>query len=238
MAYREWSSIVDELEPHIVRISTPKANGTGFLIARLQESGLCAVATAAHVVSKAHWWEQPIRLTHPLAQKTVLLREPDRAIFIDEDSDTAVVIFAADALPLPDQAQPVAPKNTPLKVGHEVGWLGYPGVDPQRGLCFFSGRISAVRSGGQKYLVDGVAIDGVSGGPVFWNGEDAITLIGVMSAYLPNRAAEETLPGLSVVQDVTRCRDLFQNLGSFEEAKQKESDPQQPFAPPTRADSA
>jgi hypothetical protein len=43
------------------------------------------------------------------------------------------------------------------------------------------------------YLVDGVAINGVSGGPVF---DDRCHLAGLVSAYLPNRVAPNTtLPG-------------------------------------------
>jgi len=37
----------------------------------------------------------------------------------------------------------------------------------------------------RTYLVDGVAINGVSGGPVFYTATKGIEVIGSVSAYLP-----------------------------------------------------
>jgi hypothetical protein len=42
-----------------------------------------------------------------------------------------------------------------------------------------------------RYLIDGVAIHGVSGGPAFAKQkEDSHQLVGVVCAYMPNRASE------------------------------------------------
>jgi hypothetical protein len=100
-------------------------------------------------------------------------------------------------------------------------------------MCFFSGRVSAVRNEGREYLVDGVAINGVSGGPSFWNGGGTVTLMGVMSAYIANRATGETLPGLAVIQNVNQFHAVSKVFKSVDEAKAQEAPPEQPVASPT-----
>ena len=84
-------------------------------------------------------------------------------------------------------------------------------------LCFFSGRISAWLEQEQSYLVDGVAINGVSGGPAFQVDEDGRpVLLGVVSAYLPNKSLGGTLPGLSVVQHIGHLEKWVTSLRSLE----------------------
>jgi hypothetical protein len=47
------------------------------------------------------------------------------------------------------------------------------------------------------YLIDGVAINGVGGGPVFAAlKNDQPQLLGTISAYMPNRMRGDALPGL------------------------------------------
>jgi hypothetical protein len=83
------------------------------------------------------------------------------------------------------------------------------------------------------YLVDGVAINGVSGGPAFYikDGRE-IRVMGVVSAYAPNRATGETLPGLSVVRSVRRLHEVIQSLSSFDQAKEQQTRPAS-VPPPT-----
>lgn len=120
-----------------------------------------------------------------------------------------------------------------LKVGNEVGWLGFPAI-PRADLCFFGGRVSAYLEDEAAYLVDGVAINGVSGGPAFCFPE-APTIMGILSAYVPNRATGQTLPGLSVVRDVSHLHELLQDFKSVEDAKREETPPSAPPAPPSDA---
>lgn len=230
MEYIEWNLAIEAVEPHIVRITTPRGSGTGFLVSASADGSVCVIATAAHVVSDAHYWEQPIRVTHRSSSKTVLLRLAERAILLEEDNDTAALIFAKGELPLPAQPLDLAPEGKFLKFGNEIGWLGFPAVAPAE-LCFFSGRVSAVRKGGREYLVDGVAINGVSGGPAFWNGGNRVTLMGVMSAYIANRATGETLPGLTVVQNVNQFHEVSKLFKSVDDAKKQEITLQQPPSP-------
>lgn len=232
MGYLEWSEAIALLEPHVVRIMTPRGSGTGFLVSAAADGGMCAIATAAHVLADAHYWEQPIRVIHQQSGKTLLLRSADRAIFLEEANDTAALIFSRADLPLPDNPLNLAPEGKTLKIGNEIGWLGFPAVAPSE-MCFFSGRVSASRRDGREYLVDGVAINGVSGGPAVWNGGDRVTLIGVMSAYIANRATGETLPGLTVIQNVHQFHEVSKLFKTVDEAKQQEKPPEQPPAQPS-----
>lgn len=234
MNYMDWNVAIEVVEPHVVRIMTPRGSGTGFLVSASADGSMCAIATAAHVVSDAHYWEQPIRVTHQKSGKTVLLRSTARAIFLEEANDTAALIFPKAELPLPSQPLDLAPEGKFLKFGNEIGWLGFPAVAPSE-LCFFSGRVSAVRKSGREYLVDGVAINGVSGGPAFWNGGEKPTLMGVMSAYIANRATGETLPGLTVIQNVNQFHEVSKVFKSVDEAKENEKPPEQPPAPPSES---
>lgn len=122
-----------------------------------------------------------------------------------------------------------------LKQGVEVGWLGFPAVR-RADLCFFRGTVSAYIENEHSYLVDGVAINGVSGGPVFSLGFQQAELIGLVSAYMPNRATGETLPGLAVVRDVEDLHAAADKFKDFAEAKAEETPAEPPsVSPPQQA---
>lgn len=217
----EWYDAVALLTEHIFKISTPSGFGTGFVLAAGEPSELCSIATAAHVIDHAHRWEEPIRLDHYASGQSVLLHEGERAIAIDPGLDTAALTFVKHGLPLPEVAHALTPEGMRLAVGCEVGWVGFPAMSPDT-PCFFSGRISAYLSEKNSYLVDGVAINGVSGGPAIVIEEDAIMVIGVVSAYIPNRATGEPLPGLCLLSDVTHLQMAVTSFKSLEEAKEEE----------------
>jgi len=71
--------------------------------------------------------------------------------------------------------------------------------------------------------VDGVAINGVSGGPAFFIHEkdENSKICGVITAYIPNRATREVLPGLCVVKSVKPFHGFLKRIKSWEEAQQK-----------------
>jgi hypothetical protein len=50
-------------------------------------------------------------------------------------------------------------------------------------------------------------------------------LIGLLTAYAPNRTEEGNLPGLSFVRNVESLRDLTKNFLSFDQAKSSETPP-------------
>jgi hypothetical protein len=228
MADAHWHEVVDTLTPYVVRIWTPQGSGTGFVISNSQSTALCAIATADHVVNHAHYWEEPIRIEHQSSGKTVLLRPAQRAINNQPATDTAAIVFERGDLALPQASLPLTPKDQHFKPGVEIGWLGYPAI-PRASLCFFSGRISAWVEADGAYLVDGVAINGVSGGPAFIVA--GAMLVGVVSAYIPNRATGEPLPGLAVVRNVDQFHDITQSFKTLDEAKAEETPPSEPPPP-------
>jgi hypothetical protein len=233
-----WADALEALLPHVVRIRTPLGRGTGFLVSKSKQGSLCVVATAAHVVEHAHAWEEVIRIDHLATGQSVALHSNERALVIDHDHDTAAILFATDALPLPATPLALGPERRHLKVGMELGWVGYPAMS-ESNLCFFGGRVSAWVGDQNMYLVDGVAINGVSGGPAFTHYEvesgAAPMLAGVVSAYMPNVATGTVLPGLSVVRDVSQFHELAKTLKSLDAAKEVESSPE---AKDPRADEA
>ena len=89
------------------------------------------------------------------------------------------------------------------KIGVQVAWAGYP-VIAHPNLYLFTGTIAAFISHDDSYLIDGVAINGVSGGPVFTDlPGDQPEVLGTISAYMPNRQLGDTLPGMLHAHDVT-----------------------------------
>ena len=226
-----WFKTIEKLEPHIIKISTPSGSGTGWLVSMSQDGTLCAFATAAHVIDHAHSWEQPIRIHHQKSEQSVLLRPSDRAIQIYQDEDVAVIVFNPSEISLPPKAFPLTAKGKHAKRGVQVGWLGFP-VIPKAGMSFFSGHISSYVESDQLYLVDGVAINGVSGGPAFVLTGNSLTLVGVVSAYIANRATGETLPGVAVVRNVMRFHDITERFQSLDEAKTQQSPASQDLPAP------
>lgn len=213
----KWWSIVDVIRPSVVQITTPSGSGTGFLFYRAR--GICAVATAAHVVQYSDSWDFPIRLYHPTSAKTVVLKAADRAILPSHQYDSAAIVFQESVLPLPDSSLGLMTEGRYLKVGNPLGWLGFPAVAPAD-LCFFRGSTSCFVESEHHYLVDGVAINGVSGGPAFTEFSDEPILVGLVSAYIPNRQTGEALPGLCVVKDVKHLQDFVQRMQSMKQAKE------------------
>jgi hypothetical protein len=233
----EWHEVIESLATSIVRISTPTGSGTGFLfsVTKARPQKMIAIATAAHVVDHAHYWEQPIRIIHPTSGKSKIIRPSERAILLDPSRDSAALLFDQDDIPLPDTAPGLLAQGKYVKPGVEVGWLGFPGL-ANAGLSFFSGRISSFIQPDEQYmpesyLVDGVAINGVSGGPAFRNIGGEMEILGVVSAYLANRNTGETLPGVAVIRTVYQFHDVINQLRTLEEAQEKEAT-QPPPEPP------
>ena len=230
---KTWFEAVEVVTPYVVGIRTPRGSGTGFLFHRPSDGDIVVLATAAHVIEHAHAWEEPLRLVHAKSEGTVLLRPADRAVFIDEDKDTAALVFPSNKLAsLPKETLGLAPEKKFLKVGNAIGWLGFPGVVSSL-LCFFRGHVSAWDSRNSMYLVDGIAINGVSGGPAFHLTPDKPMLMGVLSAYIPNRQPTgEALPGLAVVRDVSHLHEVVKHLQSLDKAQEEQSPPEETTAPP------
>ncbi len=125
---------------------------------------------------------------------------------------------------MPPTTLSLLPSSKRKKIGVEVGWTGFPSLSASD-LCFFSGTVSFYKSRENTYLIDGVAINGVSGGPVFSVlSKSKPQIIGVISAYIANKRGDDSLPGLLMASDLTAVHNHIKALQDFEEAKQKEDE--------------
>ncbi len=224
----EWHEAIEAVHPHVFRVTTPQGSGTGFLLRASRDKQLIAVVTAAHVVDHAHFWEQPLRLEHFATGTSHLLRHELRAIQLNYETDSAAILYEGDPSELPETPLALIEENFHIKQGVEIGWLGFPAVR-RLDLCFFKGTVSAYVEEEHSYLIDGVAINGVSGGPVFRLGYPSAELVGLVSAYVPNRATGETLPGLAIARDVSNLHAAVASFDSFTQAKAEETPPEQPL---------
>ena len=69
--------------------------------------------------------------------------------------------------------------------------------------------------------MDGVAINGVSGGPTFVPFLGKHYLCGLITAYIPNQATGKPLPGMSVITSIQLYQELLEHVKTPEEAKEK-----------------
>lgn len=225
MSQTNWYDPLTKIIPFIFKIKTPSGSGTGFQIMATASNGLCGVATADHVISHEDEWEEPIRIIHHKSGNSVLLKVIDRVIFRYPDKDLAFILFNRADLPIEPKPLPLIDQGKILKRGVEVGWCGFPAVAINE-LCFFAGYISCPIPKEDSYLVDGVAINGVSGGPVFHldSNSNEPKFSGVISAYKANRTTGEALPGLCIVRSVEPYQNTLRDLKTLEEAKEKEEE--------------
>jgi len=211
-----WFDLFEKNRTFIFKIITPNGYGTGFQI--FHNENLCGIATAYHVIDHAHEWQEPIKLLHFGSQETIFLKENERVIYAYPNKDLAFIIFNKGKLPLSLDVPDLVPSDKYLKPGAAMGWCGFPNVQPQE-LCFFSGHVSCYLEKDESYLVDGVAINGVSGGPAF---ADFGTIIGVVTAYMPNLSRGQALPGLCVVRSVAQYQETLKHIKTLTEAEEKQ----------------
>jgi hypothetical protein len=222
-----WNQIVETFTPYIVKIETPSGYGTGFLCLYNENKSLCGIATAYHVVRDTEEWKQPIRIQHYPSATTAFLSEKDRVIYYDAVNDSAVILLPVGELQLPETPKPLLPTDRVLSIGAEVGWLGFPAIVSNT-LCFFSGNISAWQEFRRTYLIDGVAISGVSGGPVLYTSQtEGVQIVGTISAYRAGTAGGGTTPGLAFAQDVSHFHDVVGRVRSIDEANRKKQELEQ-----------
>ena len=88
-------------------------------------------------------WKLPLKLTHEESGKGAFLTAEECVIDADFQQDSASILMAAELLPFPEVALPLLDGESLLPVGTEIGWMGYPCVDRDDLLCFFTGRVSA-----------------------------------------------------------------------------------------------
>ena len=204
----DWSRLIERIAAQVVMIQGETGvQGTGFLIGGT--SAAKTVATARHVVDAV--MGRPARVCHYPSGKYVRIGKEGpgvrdvRVVKPSSPLDVALLLFFAPEFPQP--AVPIVERPSDVRVGTEVGWLGYPSRLPET-LCFFSGRISAALPNSGSFVIDGVGMPGVSGGPVFCETAAGLRLVGSVSAYAydvrkTGPTTEHSLPGLAVANDVS-----------------------------------
>lgn len=220
-----WSSYVSKIAPFIVKIRTQYQYGTGFIF--WQNADLCCVATANHVIEPANQsgWEQPIYITQPNGKVLRLNPEHRKIVPKLSEGDSAAILLYKEGLDLPGECLPLWNSDEKVPIGTEVGWLGYPTiVDEQSFLqpSFFSGIVSNVFPKFDQYTIDGVAIHGVSGGPVFCEINNfGPHVIGTISSYFANRVPVsgnvESWPGLSVSHSFSVFNSVVEHLKTLDD---------------------
>ena len=200
-----WHEAVEKMEPSVVKIETPRGHGTGFICDIIEDGTIVGIATAAHVVREADKWETPLRI---ITNREVLRSGPGdvalikpeyREILFSKDQDSAIVFFDNSKFEtaLPEQVVPIDVSPGYLKTGVKVGWIGFPGnIGIER--HFFSGEISAFDEDKRVYYIDGAVDKGVSGGPVFLEFGERLSIIGIISHY---SYSKELFTGLSIAQN-------------------------------------
>ena len=226
MAEKSWQECLDQIKPYVYKIFTPQGSGTGFQLSYAHNKQFIGIATALHVIDHAHEWEEPIKLVHHKTGYTQIVREPDRVIFTYPDKDLAFILLNIGNLPANKKDLPMLGEGKRVKQGVHMGWCGFPSVSPND-LCFFTGHMSSWLKNQKSYLVDGVAINGVSGGPAFYTTSEGLKICGVVSAYIPNRATGVVLPGVCLIKNVTPLLDAVDTISTLEEAAEKAKEQEQ-----------
>lgn len=214
-----WHKIYEEIRPYVVKIETPSGFGTGFLFAYNENKRVASIATALHVINDADKWHQPFRITHHSTGKQIFLEYTERAVIWDTKIDSAAIALPHNFFDFPDNTLPLLPADKCMKVGVQIGWVGFPALSPNN-LCFFQGGVSAYIVANSYYLIDGIAINGVSGGPVFAEEDESAQIIGIVSTYLYNRQASgDTLPGLLMAYDLTHLYSMIARMETIDKAR-------------------
>ena len=214
-----WDKVVDLVTPLVFRVYAGESAGTAFVISvsnQPHEIGHGAIlATASHVLAASIDTAEKVQFVSA-DKRNVFNSDVDeiRVQTLGHEAHDTMLIMLKSRNPILNQADlmPMLPFKSMLARGADVGILGFPGlVEPE--LCFFHGYVSGYILDPPIYLIDGVAINGVSGGPVF---DDRAHIIGLVSAYIPNRIdTQTTLPGLMALVPINTIRYFMEhNMGA------------------------
>ena len=203
----DWQHHVDEITQQVLRIETQSVSGTGF-VHYARRGGTRCIATARHVVVDVLEKKESFRVWH--GSRTFDFGKDSKGFVVvqQKDADDSAVIAVIDHdLPMPRVSLASPEERREVRIGMEVGWLGFPALDGVNGkICFFSGRISFVDETTNRFLIDGTAVHGCSGGPVFCVTTNGARIIGALSSYIPNANNMPKggyLPGLTAAVNVS-----------------------------------
>ena len=228
-----WTEAIELVSQQVVAIRTPECSGTGF-VSFGRQRGTRIIATAQHVIEAAINNNELIQVSS--GRRILTLGNAGLNMrFLHKTTpgvDSAILAFITQELPRPTVPilDPASPEEVEqVKVGTEVGWLGFPALRTvAERLCFFSGRISLVDPAG-RFLLDGTNVQGCSGGPAFCVTPDGPRIIGVVTDYFPNEnfrgAKGERVglaPGLTAIADVTNYKSIERALNQLPDNRGEE----------------
>lgn len=210
-----WDKVVERVQKAVFRLYAGNSAGTCFAISigsvREGNSHYVAFATAWHVLEDLPGTPGCLRLVS--ADGTVTVSDTTASVSFcrlgPERFDTGLIfVQTPTSLLTQEDLLPTLPFGWQMARGTEIGWLGFPGlVEPE--LCFFKGVVSGYLNDPPTYLVDGVAVNGVSGGPAF---DNRAHVIGLVSSYLPNTLGNMTLPGILTLMPIAAVRLYFEEV--------------------------
>ncbi len=171
-------------------------------------------ATAWHVIENLTRSNKPMKLYTSDKSKAYEIM-PDRYEIFREgsrDLDTGMIEVETEmALVSERNLLPMVDADELLPRGTEIAAVGYPGL-ANESYCFFRGVVSGYKRRPRSYLVDGVVLNGVSGGPAI---DRRGRIMGLVSAYTPNRVDRyTTLPGLTTLIPISSIHSLMGHKGS------------------------
>src|SRR5713101_3932243 len=199
-----WKDVVEKIAPLVFRVYIDQYVGTAFVVCRGRGKPpfehVAVLATARHVADPAKTGvvdsltlvSSDLKREYPSSQNPMEMR-----VLGKEAYDTSVILVRSREEIISSQAlMPMLPWNSLLRRGADIAWLGFPALfDPE--LCFFHGFVSGFRGDRPRYLVNGTAMPGVSGGPAF---DNRAHLIGLVSEYISHKEeGEAVLPGVLTV---------------------------------------
>ena len=209
----EWSKAVHEMMGNLVRIETHgDGYGSGFIIPPpMNTSGNCCVLTAYHVIELAHKTGATITIRSAKHGMGIDIPSLLRHVFFIKERDQAIISFNAPKDFASLQTVHFLAHEYHYNPGVELGWLGFPNLKKAINVpCFLAGRISAYLPDDEAYLIDGVSIHGISGGPAFYCDEDKVVLAGIVTDYYPNEVNNQSWPGLAMFRTINPLMELYE----------------------------
>jgi hypothetical protein len=205
---KPWDVVVDQVMKAVFRVNAGENTGTCFLVSlgtnHEKTEAFAMFATAWHVLESLQGSSAEIEIISADNSKMFSSETHRMGFFrIGTTFDAALIMVEVGSELSQGNLLPITPLEDQLARGAEIGWLGFPGLFEAE-PCFFIGVISGYLNNPPTYLVDGVAVNGVSGGPAF---DDRAHLIGLVSSYIPNKVDEATtLPGLLALVPINAIR--------------------------------
>lgn len=216
-AHLSWETIAQRAEKIAFLIEIGTTTGTCFAVlispTKNKRKKVYTFATAWHVIEKLARTNKPIKLVTADKNKAYEIMPDSYTIFREgpKEFDTGIIEVTSErVLVSENDLLPMLDFEERLPRGAEIGAVGFPGLADEE-FCFFRGVISGYSKRPQAYLVDGVVLNGVSGGPAV---DQKARIIGLVSSYLPNRIDRHTtLPGLTTLIPISSIESLIAHKG-------------------------